>query len=301
VRIKIGNAKYFKGIINTLHQITDELTFTTAAKGLIFRQMDPSHVSMIDFVYPKQAMDDYIVNPDEIDKQITFNVPTFLKVLKSLNRDTQIVLESTDDEKLLVKLVESSIQQNFMVSTLEPDIELPPAPKLTHTAHVKILTKALFQAVESFKNVEIIDIRFSTYVDKFVLTTKEKSDVSPIIAFDKDNDNILKIENSETRTWADYSANYLYPFLKALKAIADVITLRYSSRMPLEIEPELYNQMQFKFYLAPRWHEETKDTDAEDTDAETNVATEEAVEEEEIPIPTTEPIPMKPINWAKYI
>src|SRR5436309_6668587 len=55
----MNDARLFRNLIGAISSLIEEADFNATPEGIKLRSMDPSHIAMVDFEWPKAAFDTY--------------------------------------------------------------------------------------------------------------------------------------------------------------------------------------------------------------------------------------------------
>lgn len=247
-KIKTSNAKLWRDLVTAISTVIDEGAFSITPEGISLRAMDPSHVAMVDFSLSKQAFDEY-----QCDKPLKMGISLtgMLKFLRGIG--TNEVLELSFDEgigKLNVQ-AKGKYTRTFSMSTLELVSEEAPSPKkFTFNARVKILSSNLRQALSDAVMVSDY-VRLEAATDKFVVKTS--GDIASVTAeFVRGSSDVLLDLAIQQDSSATFSLGYLNDIVKTASVTSEVVTLEFSSDMPLKLDFEMPQDSYLRFYLAPR-------------------------------------------------
>jgi len=244
--IKMNNAKLWKDLTNTLSTLMDEAIFNITPKGILLRQMDPSHVAMIDFEWPSTVFDEY-----ECEKEfkLCVNITEMLKLLRRVSSDESIELSLDKDTGRLNINLKGRHMRTFKIPTLEPIGEEIPTPKVTFKAKVRMTTRSLKDAIDDASIVSD-HVRFEATAESLLM----KGDGimgSVSVEMGRESESVLSLEISETSK-AMFSLNYLSDIVKAASAVSEVATIEFSTDMPIRLDFEMQQEGKLQYYLAPR-------------------------------------------------
>ena len=148
--------------------------------------MDPSHVAMVDFEWPKTIFEEYVC--DEPTK-LCINISEMLKLLRRVGGDESINLELEEKTARLKMTLKSKYTRVFRMATLEPSTEEVPTPKISFNSTVKITTTCMRNAVDDAATVSD-HIQFETADDTFII--KASGDLGSVtIDVGKESEEIL--------------------------------------------------------------------------------------------------------------
>ena len=245
-RLKTSNAKLLKDITNAISILVDEATFKFEVDKMKLRAMDPSRVAMIDFEWPKTVFEEYICSES---MNICTNIGELLKLIKRAKQDE--VVELSLDEKtgrLSIKIT-GRYTRVFNMPTLEAAEEEVPTPKVTFNVTAKATTEGLRQAIE---DANLVSDHVRIEADSNQLIFNASGDLMGAkINLEKGTDALLDLEAKESSK-ATYSLSYLLEIIKAASATSEIVTLEFSSDMPIRLDFQQVKNGKLAFYLAPR-------------------------------------------------
>jgi proliferating cell nuclear antigen len=240
----MNDARLWKNLIGAISPLIDEGTFDIDKNGIKLRAMDPSHVAMVDFEWPKTVFDDYSC---DTPTKLCINISEMLKFLKRIGSDESLEL-SVDSQARLNMILQGKYTRTFNMATLEPITEEIPAPKISFNAIAKISTSCLKNAMDDIATV-------SDHI-QFEMTSKTLNMSatgylgSASVEVGTDSEELLSLSVKEKST-ATFSLNYLSETIKAASTISDVVTIEFSKDMPLRLNFEM-TEGKLQYYLAPR-------------------------------------------------
>jgi len=245
-KLKMSDAKLLKDMVTAISILVDEATFKINPETLKLRAMDPSRVAMIDFEWPKTIFEEYICTEPT---KMCINISELLKLIKRAGRNE--VVELSLDEKtgrLRVKIT-GKYTRNFTMPTLETAEEEVPTPKITFNIRAKATTEGLRQAIEDAQLVSD-HVRIQADSEKLILNASGDL-MGATIELQKGSDTLLDLEVKEPSK-ATFSLSYLSEIIKAASATSEIVTLDFSSDMPIRLDFQQVKEGKLTFYLAPR-------------------------------------------------
>jgi len=246
---KTSSSNEWKVVANTISTLVEEATFEATAEGLTFRAMDPSHVALVDLVWPNSAFDKY-----DCDKQLklTVRVEDLVKLIRRADVKDNIEISMGEDETLLLKLA-NGYERRFQIHLIDSTYGATPVPKLTFNAKIEI-TEQIFEKMLNDISAVSDHIMITTNNEKLVFSGKSDSG-SGSATLEKGNQELLQLKVKEDSK-ATYSIDYLLNITKAASKSTDILTFEYSNKMPLRLTFKLGEKGgQMQFYLAPRIEE----------------------------------------------
>ncbi len=243
---KSASAVEWKAIAAAVKTLVEEATFEANTEGLTFRAMDPSHVALVDLLYPNSALERY-----EVDKPFKFSVRVedLVKLIGRSDTKDSVEISSTDEDSIAVKFT-NGYKREFTIHLIESSGGAAPLPKLEFDTKIT-LTKAIFEKVLSDINVVSDQVTILAIKDK--LTFSGKSDVGQAsITLEKNDADILELQvGAESK--ATYSIDYLISITKALGGVSDTLVCSFSTKKPIMLAFKLNDLgARVNYYLAPR-------------------------------------------------
>jgi len=245
-RAVVHDSRIWRNLLSAISTLIEEADFNTTGEGLKLRAMDPSHVAMVDFEWPKAAFEEY-----ECDKptSIRLNLTAMLKLLRRGKSEESLEIAYDEENKKVNLTLKGKILKKFTMPTLEPVDEEVPTPKLSFNAKAKMMSGTLKEIVEDSETVSD-NIRFEASQDKLLVkASSELSNVNMELA--KSDGALLELEVKEASS-AAFNLSYLGAMVKAGSATSEVASIEFSTNMPLKLEFEMSEQAKLMYYLAPR-------------------------------------------------
>lgn len=245
-RMKISDTKTFKSVLNAISTIVDEATFNIGPDGIKLRAMDPSRVAMVDFEMRKTSFDEYEANEES---KVCVNLSELLKLLKRASKDDTIELSLDEETGHFLIKIKGRYTRTFNMPTLEASEEDVPEPKLSFNAKVTLTTDDFHETLEDAALVSD-NIRIETDGENLIMSAK--GDVAGAkIEIRKGSDALISIEAKEPSK-ATFSLSYLTEIVKAASDTSDIVTLEFSTDMPIRLDFRQRYDGKLVYLLAPR-------------------------------------------------
>src|SRR5881397_2727896 len=256
----MNDARLFRNLLGAISSLIEEADFTAGPEGIKLRSMDPSHIAMVDFEWPRTAFDSY---ESTANTKLRLSVSNLLKLLKRTRSEESIEVVFDDTNKKLNITLRNKIVRKFITPTLEPSTEEVPTPKVPFSARVKLAAASLRDIIDDAQAISD-NVRLEVSPDKFLI--KASGEMSSVaIEMDKGSDAILEIDlrpetdpktgqpaATTTPARATYNLNYLGEIIRAGSGASEVTSLEFSTNMPIKVEFEMPQQGRLLYYLAPR-------------------------------------------------
>jgi proliferating cell nuclear antigen len=237
--IKVYGTEELKTFTALSQCLTDEMCIKIDQEGLSFRSMDPSHVCLIDVSYPNTMFEKY-----QVSKEGMFGIRTkeLNKLVKTFDKKESVNISLNESLKLETKSSGQTIQ------TIESSNVDCPLPKLSYNSMVTIELKEFKNIIKRLRSISAEYITLNMHDQKLEISSKSYGQDSKTI-LEKGMVSIREFDLKEASE-ATYSLEWLETFLKCLKC--ELITLNFSSKMPMKIQAHDSNYSKIFFYLAPR-------------------------------------------------
>ena len=243
---KSASASEWKAVSAAIKTLVEEATFDATNEGLTFRAMDPSHVALVDLLWPSVAFESY-----QCEKPFKFSVRVedFIKLVGRSDAKDSVEISSTEEDAISVKFT-NGYKREFVIHLIETSAGSAPLPKLEFDTKA-VLTKTIFERV--LNDISAVSDQVTLAAEKGTLAFSGKSDMGKAaVALDKTGAELLDLE-VKAESKATYNVDYLTSIVRAAGQAADTLTCEFSSRKPVYLEFRLNKQgCRLGFYLAPR-------------------------------------------------
>ncbi|MEM4246174.1 MAG: proliferating cell nuclear antigen (pcna) [Candidatus Bathyarchaeia archaeon] len=245
-RATMPDARLWRSLLSAISTLVDEANFNATPEGLKLRSMDPSHVAMIDFELPSSAFKEYVCSGPS---RIRIGLESMLKLLKRAKAGESVELVYDEESKKIQMTLRDSIKKVYSIPTLESAEEETPTPKVEFNSTIKITSTALKEIIEDTREVSD-NVRFEATPEMFtIIASTELS--SGRFEINKGAEALLEIRVKENST-ATYNLSYLADMVKAGADASEILTLEFSTNMPLKLGFDVAPSGQIVYYLAPR-------------------------------------------------
>lgn len=226
--------------------LIEEADFNATPEGIKLRSMDPSHVAMVDFEWQKAAFEDYsCMQPTKI----RLNLAAMLKLLRRVSSDELLEMVYDENTRKLNLTLKGKMTRKFTVPTLDPAEEEVPTPKITFNSKVKLTTSSLKDVIDDVQAVSD-NVRFEATQEKFTAAAITELS-SATIEMDRGSEIVLELDVKEPSK-ATFNLNYLAEIAKAGASTSEIVTVEFSTNMPVKLEFDIPQQGRLLYYLAPR-------------------------------------------------
>jgi len=241
-----ADARVWKNLLTAISTLIEEADFEISPDTIKLRSMDPSHVAIVDFELPSSAFENYSCSAP---LKIRMNMNSMLKLLRRVGPDERLEIAYDEATKKIEMTLKGKMMRKFTMPTLEPSEEEVPTPKLSFNARVKMIASSLRDMIEDSQAISD-NVRLESTVEKFIVNSSGELS-SATIELEKGSEALLDLEVKEPSK-ATFNLNYLAEIIKAGATTSEVVTVEYSSNMPVRIQFEMPQQGRLQYYLAPR-------------------------------------------------
>jgi len=237
---KSASASEWKAVSSAIKTLVEEATFDATNEGLTFRAMDPSHVALVDLLWPSVAFESY-----QCEKPFKFSVRVedFIKLVGRSDAKDSV------EDAISVKFT-NGYKREFVIHLIETSAGSAPLPKLEFDTKA-ILTKTIFERV--LNDISAVSDQVTLAAQNGTLAFSGKSDMGKAtVALDKTGAELLDLQ-VKAESKATYNVDYLTSIVRAAGQAADTLTCEFSSKKPVKLEFRLNKQgCRLGFFLAPR-------------------------------------------------
>ena len=246
---KTATNSEWRAVAAAIKTLVEEASFEASNEGLIFRAMDPSHIALVDLLWPNSAFEKF-----ECDKPFKFSVRVedFVKLIGRSDTKDSVEISSTEEDALIFRL-KNGYKREFKVHLIESTTGTAPLPKLEFDAKVQ-MAKNVFEKVLS--DISVVADQVTIQASKDTISFSGKSDVGQAtIDLEKGGADVLELNvNQEGK--ATYNIDYILNLSKSIGSASDTVVFEYSPKKPIRLEYRLNEQgARVHFFLAPRIQE----------------------------------------------
>lgn len=241
---KTKGSEEWKAITSAVSTLVEEATFEANSESISFRGMDPSHVALIDILWPNSAFEKFACDGDI---RFGVRVDEFSKLIKRAEKDDSVEVNLSEENMLVVKIT-NGYRKQYKMRLIESTAGSTPLPKISFNTRI-VLSAAAFDRILSDIAVVSDYISIESSAGKAVFAGRGDSGEA-MITLEAGSEGLEEL-NVKEESKATYSLEYLRSIVKAVGTGAGVIC-EYSSKMPLRLEFRVSNIGRIHFYLAPR-------------------------------------------------
>lgn len=244
IKLVIKDAKEFYKCIDAIGVLINEGLFTVDKDKFYLRATDPSQISLVDFMMPKDSFEEFLVDlGEESASKLSFgiNISSFLQILSHSNADDKLSIEVKEGKPSIQLEFLGKTKRSFTVPLIDVSDQQHPLPQIPFEVTVQVAPE---QLVSGIKDAALFSTHLTlrTNDDKFILETqsskgkfKQETDAGDLVI-------------SGTKAKAMFPLDYLQNMIKNAKS---TITLKLKDDMPIEINYTI-GTANIKYYLAPR-------------------------------------------------
>lgn len=243
MKIVVADAYSLKSSVDAIASIVEEGIFEIAKTGIYLKAIDPSQISMISFMMPKESFLEYEIDEE---RKIGLDIEQFSNVLSrgSKGEKTELGIENG---RFVIKFINEKKKRTFKIQILDIGEGVHNEPRVEFKNFVKINAGALKEVLKDAKLVSS-HIRFLLVQNSFI--AEVNGDGGDMRAeFEKDSPEIAEIKIA-TDARATFPLQYLEDISKA-SPNNEIIILYIETDRPLKLEYKILGT-EVKYYLAPR-------------------------------------------------
>lgn len=242
----LSDPRLWKNLLGAISTLIEEADFNATSDGIRVRSMDPSHVAMVDFEWQKSAFEEYTC---EQPTKIRVSIASMLRLLKRVGSDEVLEMLYDDKTRKLNLTLKGKMMRKFTIPTLDPGQEEVPSPKITFNSKVKLAASIFRDIIEDVQAVSD-NVRLEATPERLTAAATTQL-TSVLIELDKGSEMLLELDVKESSK-AMFGLNYLSEIAKAGAATADLVTVEFSTNMPIRVAFDIPQQGCLMYYLAPR-------------------------------------------------
>src|SRR3989337_2316053 len=107
----MNDARLFRNLLGAISSLIEEADINATPDGIKLRSMDPSHIAMVDFEWPRAAFDSYECSGNT---KLRLSVSNLLKLLKRTKSDESVEIVYDDSNKKLTITLKNKILRKFI-------------------------------------------------------------------------------------------------------------------------------------------------------------------------------------------
>jgi len=243
MKLVVQEAPALKAAIESIVSLVEEGQFEVKEDGLHLMAMDPSQISMVSFVMPKEAFVEY--NIDE-ETKIGVDIGQLSNVLSRGKRGEKAEL-TLDEGRLVINFFADKRKRTFKVPLIESGERIQKEPKIEFASAVKMKADAF---KETLKDAKLISshVRLVLTPGEFIVDVRgENGDVRA--QFDNGGSEISEIITKDGAK-ATFPLQYLEDIVKAASS-SSTLSINLETDRPLKVGYDIEGA-KVTYFLAPR-------------------------------------------------
>ena len=264
IELVFSQASFFKRIIDSLKDLVEDITFNCNNDGLTLQAIDVSHVALISIELSSDTFERYTC-PNEFE--LSFNVSTLLKVLKSASATDSLTIKTdnqNDDIEMQLNSPNDEKSTRFRLRPVDVSKENVSIPEHQYKAKLSLGSEGFKQLVSSLSKVN--DTVLVKCIEGSVSFTVSDTLLSATTTYNPGEVPGSVDDDVEVNVSEACKVSYALRYLKAISAASALtgrVNLCFSTNFPLLIEYQLTEGGYVRFYLAPKVDDEANDSDDE--------------------------------------
>jgi len=244
LKAKITNVEEWKAILTAIHEIVEDAMFLCTDDGIIFRGMDPSHVSLLDITFPKSSF-------EELESTTSFfgvRTEDFKNIFAAANNNDTLELRIENKDKLQI-LINGNLSMTFTLNLLDISEVNTPVPKLNSKSKMGLTSIALTKIVTNLEKISD-NITVKSFSDRVEFSGRGDSGEIKIDLLTSSPD--LETISSDEESTSVYSLEYMAKIVRSIGRASKAVNMEYSSKCPMHIEFDMPSNAKVNYYLAPK-------------------------------------------------
>ncbi len=240
--------------VTTINKLTEEACFWVSNDGILFRDMDPARISMINFSLSSDYFMEYSYEGEE-ETPICMQSKKLLEFSKLLKNSDELEIRLEEGGGHLILGTKTPYEKYlYLPIVIDRDRSVPGIPELNYTARVKMVSTSLKDALNEAKAISdrITFIAEGNSI-MFLSRNDEGFQVRNKLTY-PDNLEILEISVDE-KSVAVYMVKPLLDIVKEISTLSRIVEMRFGNTLPLDINFELVEGEKYEYFLAPRTEE----------------------------------------------
>jgi len=242
MKITYPLARSFAKALEVVWNIVDEGTFKVSKEGLKLLAMDPSQISMIVFLMPKELFNEFNLSTEI--KNVGLDLAYTKSIFKTARQQESVTLEEKD-AKLHITFKGQKTKREFVVPLLDLGEGPTKEPGIEYNNYVVIKASALSDIIN---DASLASHYMKLIINDDGLVMEAKSETGESKATFEKGDELIEVK-SEGGAKALYPVKYLSDIIKALPKDVEVKIFMETDK-PLKLETTVEGA-KIKYYLAP--------------------------------------------------
>ncbi|MEM3487925.1 MAG: hypothetical protein QXY52_02865 [Conexivisphaerales archaeon] len=233
-------------VIKAASALLEEIALEFHPDKITMRNMDPSHIAMLNLEWLAQSFDGYVCDGEYI---ITLRLEDLANVIKRTSKGDTLEISLGEGNSVVIK-VKNGYQREFTLHSLESSHTDVPLPKVNFTAKVIITLKGFRDALADIATVSDQIVMKGESGSLTLSGSSEYGNVKVAMTTGTSEIKDIDIANSST---ASYSVEYLEKFTRSLSTSTETISIEFGNRLPMKVEAPIDQKgSRLEYYLAPR-------------------------------------------------
>ena len=246
MKVTFSDARLWRYIMSAVGKFIELGSLYVSESGLSFKAMDPSRTSLTEFIIPREAFDEFVI---EGAHKLTLNIEDIGKILRTAEKDDKISIEWTESTITFI-FERRGVPRSFTLP-LQTAVEAEEIPELSLDLKnaYKVSGTVLY---ESIKGIEDVGDVLRIEGDEQHLSLRSISDIGEAeVILDVERGTLEEAEVNNPGFSVAYSIEY-FSYMKQPIKLADYAYLRADSDMPCHLELNYMQGAKFNYYVAPR-------------------------------------------------
>ena len=245
IKLIIKDVKEFHKSIDAIGVLINEGLFTIDKEKMYLRATDPSQISLVDFLMPKDAFEEFVVDLKEDQEKVSFgiNLNNLLQILSHSSQNDKLIIEINEESSnIQIELIGTS-KRTFSIPLIDVSEQEQPLPNIQYDVEITMPSEEIIGGIKD-ATLFSSHLTFNVTDNKLFLETQSsKGKFKQEIDSESDK---IKISGSNAKSM--YTLEHLQNMIKNAKG---EITIKLKSDMPLELNYTI-GSAAIRYFLAPR-------------------------------------------------
>lgn len=244
MKLRLEKAGDLKKSIDGISVLVDEAEFVVQENGFSLKATDPSQISMVSFLMPKNSFTEY---KSEGEEKIGLDMGYLSQVFGRSNNNDAVELSTNPDKtRLNLKFLGKSTK-TFSLPLLDISQNKVPSPKIDFDAELIVLSSLLSDAL---KDAQLISTHVTIGVTSNTFFVKAESSKGNMKNETEKTEPVIQDFKVKNEAKSMFPLDYLQDMLKATSNDTK-ISIRLKTDAPIELSYPV-GEAKLKYFLAPR-------------------------------------------------
>ena len=239
---KLTNVDEWKAILQAVSDITEEAMFICNKDGITFRGMDPSHVALLEIMFPYSSFKSFECNATFFGIHVND-----LKNIMSSASNGDIIQLRIDEPHMMKILITGSLEMKFTLNLIERAEINTPVPKVHSKTRIGLSPTLLSRIISNVERVS----DYITISSKHEMIKFEGDGIVGSVQMDVKKSDMSSYDVQEDSS-SMYSLEYMGRIIRNIGRASKTVDMEYGTQTPIRLLFEMDSKAKAEYYLAPR-------------------------------------------------